>query len=249
MASTSNPLETNEESKDVPLDQAFSALFGSSGSAAQEARSCLWILISRHQEFGGSTNFARHRRGLISVQIAVKASSEWKACIHIEKTVGHEPEQSHDASEELGDRYSSQTPDSDGGSSTPETYIDDRKKQIIDSIVFSAMQWLHSKLDVWHSHLLVGSSNPNNRGNKKRKVAETDNHETDNEDEGGNWEDRQSSRMPIQGHEDPKFACPYFKQPQYRCARCWQPFADEQGIVDHQRTDEFSGGDYMRRSD
>ncbi|CCT70488.1 uncharacterized protein FFUJ_06466 [Fusarium fujikuroi IMI 58289] len=28
------------------------------------------------------------------------------------------------------------------------------------------------------------------------------------------------------------------KQPQYRCARCWQPFTDQQGLTHHQRADE-----------
>ncbi|KAF5581794.1 Nicotinate-nucleotide diphosphorylase [Fusarium pseudocircinatum] len=200
-----------------------------------------------------------------------------------------EPGQSYATSEELDDRDSSQTPDSDESSSTTNTYIDYRKSQVIDRIVFTVMQWLHLKLDVWRknaggnsnsasgtsealsgSNLRSVSSCPNNRGNKKRKAAERDDQETDNEDEDRNREDPQSSRMPSQGHEDPKFACPYFKynpakykdwrtcpgpgwndvhrvkehlyrrhrQPQYRCARCWQPFTDEQRVMDHQRTDD-----------
>ncbi|RBA15373.1 hypothetical protein FPRO05_12447 [Fusarium proliferatum] len=178
--------------------------------------------------------------------------------------------QSHDTSEELDDRDSSQTPRSDKSSPITETYIDNRKRRIIDSVVFAMMQWLRSYLDVWRknaggnsnsasgiseavlsSHLRTGSSNPKHRGDKKRKAAQLDDQGTDNENEGGNKEDPQSSSMSIQAREDPKYACPYFKynpakehlyrrhkQPRYRCARCWQPFTDEQGLMDHQRTNE-----------
>ncbi|KAF5547850.1 Nicotinate-nucleotide diphosphorylase [Fusarium napiforme] len=191
------------------------------------------------------------------------------------------PGQSYATSEELDDRDSSQTPDSDEGSFTTSTYLDYWKGQVVDRIVFTVMQWLHLKLDVWRkntggnsnsssgisetllgSHLRTGSSSSNNRGNKKRKAAEEDDQGTDNEDEGGKGQDPWSSGVAIKEHEDPKYACPYFKynpakykdwrtcpgpgwndvhrvkQPQYRCARCWQPFTDEQGIMDHQRTDE-----------
>ncbi|KAF5975905.1 Nicotinate-nucleotide diphosphorylase [Fusarium coicis] len=192
-------------------------------------------------------------------------------------------------SEELDDRDSSQTPDSDEGSSTTTTYIDYWKGQVLDRIAFTVMQWLHLKLNVWRkntggnsnssseisetllgSHLRTGSSNSNNCGNRKRKAAEGDDEGTDNEDEGGKGQDPWSSGVAIKAHEDPKYACPYFKynpakykdwrtcpgpgwndvhrvkehlyrrhrQPQYRCARCWEPFTDEQGVVDHQRTDE-----------
>ncbi|KAF4440824.1 Nicotinate-nucleotide diphosphorylase [Fusarium acutatum] len=184
---------------------------------------------------------------------------------------------------------SSQKTDSDETSSTADIYISNRKNQIIDSIVLTVMQWLRLKLDVWRknaggssnsasgiskalsgSHLRTGLSDSNNCGNKKRKAAERDDPETDNDGEGGKREDPRSHGMSIQRHEDPKYACPYFKynpakykdwrtcpgpgwsdvhrvkehlyrrhrQPQHRCARCWQPFLDEQSIIDHQRTDE-----------
>lgn len=138
--------------------------------------------------------------------------------------------QSLDTSEELYDRDSSQTPGSDESSPITKTYIDNRKRRIIDSVVFAVMQWLRSYLDVWRknaggnsnsasgisepvlsSHLRTGSSNPNHRGDKKRKAAELDDQGTDNEDEGGNKEDPRSSSMSIQAREDLKYACPYFK--------------------------------------
>ncbi|KAF5645089.1 hypothetical protein F52700_2289 [Fusarium sp. NRRL 52700] len=144
---------------------------------------------------------------------------------HLYTLSSPKPEQSH-----ATDRDSSQTPDSDERSSTAETYVDDRKKKIIDSIVLSVMQSLCSKLDVWRknvggnsntasgtpqallgSHLLAESSNSGNHGNKKSKATQREDHDTNNEDEGGNREHPYGSGISMQGHEDPKFACPYSK--------------------------------------
>ncbi|KAG5802020.1 hypothetical protein H9Q74_010543 [Fusarium xylarioides] len=64
----------------------------------------------------------------------------------------------------------------------------------------------------------------------RHRAAERDDQRTDNEDEGGDREDpRSSSREHLYRRH---------RQPSYRCARCWQPFTDEQGVMDHQRADE-----------
>ncbi|KAH7118695.1 hypothetical protein B0J13DRAFT_613082 [Dactylonectria estremocensis] len=178
-------------------------------------------------------------------------------------------------------RVSSQTPQSVGSSVITERYLDERKSQIVDSIVFNVTQWLRSKFDacgknagcnsrgasgtseeLWDSHSKTKPSNSINPNNGKRKSTERDDGETDNDGEDRHREDQQGNDRPIQGDENPKYACPYFKynpakykdwricpgpgwtdvhrvkQPKYRCGRCWQPFKDEQGYLNHQRIPE-----------
>ncbi|KAF5534680.1 Nicotinate-nucleotide diphosphorylase [Fusarium mexicanum] len=308
MASTSSSTRPNEEFKILPTDQLYPAPFDLSGGIANcsklEVTDCIPTSSASLQPSFSPTledmlriappPVGKHfscsdcGRGFSrpSYMIA-RTEAENADDQYLNTLLSRKPE--HAPFEELDDADFSQKTDSDETSSTTDIYLDNRKTQIINSIVFTVIQWLNSKLDVWRknaggnsnsasgtseallsSHLRAGSSNPINRVNKKRKAAEIDDHETDNEDEGDNMKDPPSSGMSIQGHEDPKFACPYFKynpakykdwrtcpgpgwndvhrvkehlyrrhrQPQYRCARCWQPFTDEQGVIDHQRTDE-----------
>ncbi|KAF5722440.1 Nicotinate-nucleotide diphosphorylase [Fusarium mundagurra] len=187
---------------------------------------------------------------------------------YLHRVPSSKPGQSHATPEELDDRDSTQTLDTDESSSTTDTYVDNRKRQIIERIVFAVMQWFRSQLNVWRknaggnsnsasgisealsgSHLRTESSNSIDRGNKKRKATERDDHETDNEDEGRNREyPRNNAKYkdwrtcPGPGWNDVHRVKEHLyrrhRQPPYRCARCWQPFTDEQGVMDHQRTDE-----------
>lgn len=127
-------------------------------------------------------------------------------------------------------RVSSQTPHSDGSSAVTERYIDERKSQIVDSIVFNVTQWLRSNFDAcrkhagfnasaasgtsevhWGSHSKTKPSNSIKPNNGKRKSTERDDCETDDDDEDRHREDGQSNDRSIQGNEKPKYACPYFK--------------------------------------
>ncbi|KAG4258035.1 hypothetical protein FPRO03_02990 [Fusarium proliferatum] len=197
-----------------------------------------------------------------------------------------EPGPSSATGEELDD--SSPKTDSDESFSITDTYVDNQKNLIVEKIVVFMAQWLRLKLDAWRrnagdnpknaprtsealsgSYVLTDPSDTINCGNKKRNATERDGCETDDEGEDENREDQGISGMSIQ-HENPKYACPYFKynpskyqdwrtcpgpgwndvhrvkehlyrrhkQPQYRCARCWQPFTDQQGLTHHQRANE-----------
>ncbi|KAH7134123.1 hypothetical protein EDB81DRAFT_858786 [Dactylonectria macrodidyma] len=130
-------------------------------------------------------------------------------------------------SEDPDHRVSSQTPQSDGSSAVTEGYIDERKSQIADSIVFNVTQWLRSKFDACRKNAGY-STKPNNA---KRKSTERDDGETDGDGEERHKEDRQGNDRPIKGDENPK-------QPKHRCGRCWQPFKDEQAYFNHQRIPE-----------
>ncbi|KAF4450194.1 hypothetical protein F53441_6628 [Fusarium austroafricanum] len=132
--------------------------------------------------------------------------------------------------EDLESSVSSQTPQSDASSSVTETYIGERKKQIVNSIVSNVTQWLRSMFDSCRKNAggnsAGGSGTPDeSRGssnkakstnlikpsNQKRKLTQMDNGETDDDNEEGRREGGQSGKRPIQNHENRKYACPYFK--------------------------------------
>jgi hypothetical protein len=133
-------------------------------------------------------------------------------------------------SDDLESRGSSQIPPSDGSSYPTETYVDERKTQIIDSIVSKVTQWMRSMFDSCRkgaggnsagasgrpdesqgSSSKAKTSNPTNPSNQKRKATEIDDGETDDDDEEEHKEDRKSGKKPVQNCENRKYACPYFK--------------------------------------
>lgn len=130
--------------------------------------------------------------------------------------------------DDLESRGSSPTTQSDGSSSATETYIDERKRQIIDSIVFDVAQWMRSMFDSCRRNADGNSAGASGRpsesqessfkdktshstkpSNQKRTLTEVDDDETDEDDEEGQKQDRQSGKKPSQDRE--KYACPYFK--------------------------------------
>ncbi|KAF4955691.1 hypothetical protein FGADI_4384 [Fusarium gaditjirri] len=132
--------------------------------------------------------------------------------------------------EDLESSVSSQTPGSDGSSSVIETYIDERKRQVVNSIVSNVTQGLRSMFNSYRKNAGGDSSaasgtpdksqrsstkgNPSNLikpGNQKRKLTQIDDGETDDENEEGNQESRQAGKKPVRNHNSRKYACPYFK--------------------------------------
>ncbi|KAK7418930.1 hypothetical protein QQX98_003633 [Neonectria punicea] len=75
--------------------------------------------------------------------------------------------------------------------------------------------------------------------NGKRKVTGREDSETDDDAGDGHKEDQQGSERTVHGDQKPKdHLYRSHRQPKYRCGRCWQPFKDEQGYLEHQRTPE-----------
>lgn len=133
-------------------------------------------------------------------------------------------------SDDLESRDSSPTTQSDGSCNPTETFIDERKRQIIDSIVFNVAQWMRSMFDscrknaggnsagtsgrsgeLQESSSKDKTSNPTHPSNQKRRLTEIDNGETDDDNEEEHKQDRQSGKRSSQNQENRKYACPYFK--------------------------------------
>jgi hypothetical protein len=130
----------------------------------------------------------------------------------------------------LESRGSSPTTQSDGSSNPTETYVDERKRQIIDSIVFNVAQWMRSILDSCRKNAGGNSggasdtpdesqgsgskaktSNSTRPSYQKRRLTEVDDDETDEDDEERHEENRQSGEKLGQDRENRKYACPYFR--------------------------------------
>ncbi|KAM5362064.1 hypothetical protein ACJZ2D_012731 [Fusarium nematophilum] len=142
----------------------------------------------------------------------------------------HRPPVLPKLSEDPEYRVSSQTPHSDGSSAVTERYIDERKSHIVNSIVFGVTQWLRSKFDSCRKNggcnLTDASGTSEARltaypkskppdsikpNNGKRKLTDSDDHDTDDDGDDGHGKDERSSHRPMQDDENPKYACPYFK--------------------------------------
>ncbi|KAM0341666.1 hypothetical protein ACHAPU_009912 [Fusarium lateritium] len=133
-------------------------------------------------------------------------------------------------SDDLESNGLSQTPESDGSSSDTETYVEERKRQLIDSIVSNVTQWLLTMVDSYRksagdnssgalgksdeslpSSSKAKSSDVIKPNNQKRKLTQTDDGETDAEDDDeGHKGDRQNGKKPMQNCENRKTeeACP-----------------------------------------
>ncbi|KAH6949219.1 hypothetical protein DER45DRAFT_580864 [Fusarium avenaceum] len=132
--------------------------------------------------------------------------------------------------DELESRGSSPTTQSDGSSNPTETYIDERKRQIIDRIVFNVAQWMRSMFHSCRKNAGDNSAGASGRpsesqefsskdrtsrstkpSKQKRRLTKVDDDETDEDDEEEQKQNRQSGKKPSQDHENQKYACPYFK--------------------------------------
>ncbi|KAF5671695.1 Nicotinate-nucleotide diphosphorylase [Fusarium heterosporum] len=132
--------------------------------------------------------------------------------------------------DDLDSSVSSPRPQSDGDSSATETYIEERKRQIVDSIVFNVTKRLLRMFDSYRERARGDSSGPSGTpdeslrssskatssggiglGGQKRNLTETEDDGADDDDDDRYREGRQSGKKPIQNRDSRKYACPYFK--------------------------------------